>query len=89
MDYNRIKISLDQAEKILLDLYRIEGTVSPLPGYVDFNFKIKTKKERFVLKISRPNENKKYLDYQQKLLQYIHQSDEKIMAPKVLFDQND
>ena len=25
MDYNRIKISLDQAKKILLDLYRIEG----------------------------------------------------------------
>ena len=90
MDYNRIKISLNQAEKILLDVYGIEGSVSPLPGYVDFNFKINTKKEeRFVLKISRPNENKKYLDYQQKLLQFIHQSDEKIIAPKILFDQND
>ena len=43
MDYNRIKISLDQAEKILLDLYRIEGTVSPLPGYVDFVFILKLK----------------------------------------------
>ena len=51
MDYNRIKISLDQAEKILLDLYRIEGTVSPLPGYVDFNFKIKTKKEELSHKL--------------------------------------
>lgn len=90
MDYNHIKINPDKAEKILLEVYGIEGTASPLPGYVDFNFKIKTKEEeRFVLKISRPNENKKYLDYQQKLLQYIHQSDEKIMAPKVLFDQND
>ena len=65
MDYNRIKISLDQAEKILLKVYGIKGTVSPLPGYVDFNFKIKTKKEH---RRTRNNVNcKVYLSYQQNI----------------------
>ena len=72
MDYSRIKISVKQAEKIVFDLYGIQGKASSLPGYIDFNFRIKVKNEEgYILKISRPEENKKYLDYQQYLLQYI------------------
>jgi Ser/Thr protein kinase RdoA (MazF antagonist) len=50
MDYNHIKINPDKAEKILLEVFGIEGTASPLPGYVDFNFKIKTKEEKICFK---------------------------------------
>ncbi len=89
MNYNTIKITPEQAEKILLDLYGIKGKASPLPGYIDFNFRIKIEnKEGYILKISRPKENKNYLDYQQQLLQSINKNDKNLIAPKVIFDKN-
>ena len=72
MDYNTIKITSLQAEKILFKLYKVKGKASTLPGYVDFNFRIKIENEEgYILKVSRPDENKKYLDFQQNLLQNI------------------
>ncbi|MDG1508868.1 MAG: hypothetical protein P8Q53_03715, partial [Flavobacteriaceae bacterium] len=63
MNYAQQKISTSEAEKILFDLYCIKGTASPLPGYVDFNFRIKIENEEgYILKISRVEENKKYLE---------------------------
>ena len=89
MKYAQQKISTSEAEKILFDLYRIKGTASPLPGYVDFNFRIKIENEEgYILKISRVEENKKYLEYQQHLLQFIENSDEEIIAPKAVTDKN-
>ena len=89
MNYNTIKIDSKQAEIILFELYNIKGKASSLPGYVDFNFRIKVENnEGFILKISRPGENKKYLDFQQNLLQTIEASDEKLIAPKVIIDIN-
>ena len=72
MSYTDIKINIKQAENILLKVYGIHGIASKLPGYVDFNFRMKVKNnESFILKISRPEESKKYLEFQQNLLQYI------------------
>ncbi len=89
MNYAQQKISTSEAEKILFDLYLIKGTASPLPGYVDFNFRIKIENEEgYILKISRVEENKKYLEYQQHLLQFIENSDEEIIAPKAVTDKN-
>ncbi len=87
MDYNTIKITTKQAEEILFDLYNIKGKASSLPGYVDFNFRMKVENnEGYILKISRPDENEKYLDFQQNLLQSIEASDEDLIAPKVVLD---
>ena len=87
MDYNQIKISIQQAEKILFDTYKIKGTASELPGELDFNFRIKTNtSESYILKISRPNEDEKYLDFQQKLLQFVAKNGNEIMSPKVILD---
>ena len=89
MDYTTLIITKEQAENILLKSYGIHGIASKLPGYVDFNFRIKVKNnDCFVLKISRPEENKKYLEFQQNLLQYIEDSDEDLIAPKVIKDKN-
>jgi 4-aminobutyrate aminotransferase-like enzyme/Ser/Thr protein kinase RdoA (MazF antagonist) len=87
MDYNQIKISTHQAEEILFDLYHIKGNASELPGEIDFNFRIKVEdSEGYILKISRPNENVNYLDFQQKLLQYVEANGENLIAPKVIKD---
>jgi len=87
MNYIDIKISAKEAENILFQLYHIKGEISELPGEIDFNFRIKTKNdEGYILKISRPNENETYLDFQQKLIEYINQNDENAIAPKVIKD---
>ena len=88
-NYENIKISSERAEEILFELYGIKGKASSLPGYVDFNFRIKIdNSEGYILKISRPEENKNYLEFQQKLLQTIESSEEKIIAPKVILDKD-
>ncbi len=89
MPNNTIEISNVQAEDILLSLFDITGTVSSLPGYDDFNFKVNADNgNHFILKISRPNEDENNLYFQQELLQYIADNDKDVIAPKVKKDKN-
>lgn len=89
MNYNNLKISNQQAEDILYKLYKIKGNATALPGELDFNFRIKVKNaEGFILKVSRPNENENYLDFQQKLLQFVENNGQHLIAPKVIPDTN-
>jgi len=89
MEYNQIQIATQQAEEILLDLYNIKGSASKLPGEVDFNFRIKIENsEGYILKISRPNEDENYLDFQQQLLQHVEAHGQQLIAPIVINDKN-
>jgi len=57
--------------KILKDLYGLEGSVIPLPGYIDKNYQVETKSgEKFVLKFSR--EKKELLEAEALLLNHLH-----------------
>lgn len=88
MNYNKLLISPSEAKNILFDLFDLNGKVSPLPGEVDFNYRVKIEnKDGYILKISRPNEDENYLDFQQKLLQFIDCSNQNIIAPKVILDK--
>lgn len=76
-----------QAEDILFKLYHIKGNATELPGELDFNFRIKDGHGAgYVLKISRPNEHENYLDFQQKILQFVEDSGQDLRAPKVVPD---
>jgi len=89
LNYTQLQISTTQAAKIALDLFNINGTATTLPGEIDFNFRIKcSHDEAYILKISRPDEDISYLDFQQKLLQHIATSTEDITTPKVILDVN-
>lgn len=89
MNYETIKISIQEAENILFQLYNIKGKAIALPGEIDFNFRIKLENEEgYILKISRPNENESYLDFQQQLLQHIEDNGEQILAPRVIKDNS-
>ncbi|MET7030315.1 aminotransferase class III-fold pyridoxal phosphate-dependent enzyme [Sediminicola luteus] len=89
MEYNKIKITAHQAEQICLELFNIKGGAKPLPGEIDFNFKLDNGNgEGYILKISRPNENEKYLDFQQKLLQHVWDHGQGLISPKVINDVN-
>ncbi|RXJ50466.1 aminotransferase class III-fold pyridoxal phosphate-dependent enzyme [Gelidibacter gilvus] len=89
MNYDHLKISNQQAEEILFKLFHIQGKATALPGELDFNFRIKVDNEiGYILKISRPNENENYLDFQQQLLQFVADHGKNIIAPKVITDIN-
>ena len=88
MNYTDLKISNRDAEKILLQFYGIKATASELPGESDFNFKVSIEStSRYILKISRPKENKSLIVFQQQLLQYL-MLDKSVITPKVILDQN-
>ncbi|MGM5469420.1 aminotransferase class III-fold pyridoxal phosphate-dependent enzyme [Flavobacteriaceae bacterium LMO-SS05] len=87
--YSELRMTTQKAEDILFDVFEIKGTATTLPGEIDFNFRINIKNEEgYILKISRPNENERYLDFQQKLLQYVAKHGKNVMAPKVIKDKN-
>ena len=87
--YNEILIQTNLAEKIYADLYQFKGTAVPLPGEMDFNFKIVVDKvDRYILKISRPHAIFEELEFQQSLLQHLENSNETIIAPRVIKDKN-
>ena len=75
MNYTDTKISIQEAEKILFEQYNIKGTAHPLPGYEDYNFRIKVDNEDgYVLKISRQNVNKNAISFLRDILLYIEKN---------------
>lgn len=88
MNYNSIKIEAKEAENVLFQCFNIKGKAIALPGEIDFNFRIKVENEEgYILKISRPEEDENYLDFQQKLLQFVETNGENVIAPRVIKDK--
>jgi 4-aminobutyrate aminotransferase-like enzyme/Ser/Thr protein kinase RdoA (MazF antagonist) len=86
--YPEIIISSSQATDITLKLYGLKGTALSLPGFVDFNFRIESEKGRFLLKVSRPDADLEYLGFQQEILQYMAEHNERIESPVPIADMN-
>lgn len=88
MQDNALTITTQKAENLALEIYHLKGKASALPGEIDFNFKIEVDNgEAYILKISRFNQDLLYLDFQQKLLQYVTENSSKLRAPKVILDK--
>lgn len=89
MDYKALKIAPEEAEKIVHEYFNIEGSAFPLPGEIDFNFRIKvTNGHGFILKVSRVDEDVQYLEFQQELLQYVAGRQKGMVSPLVIKDVN-
>ncbi|WP_452601762.1 aminotransferase class III-fold pyridoxal phosphate-dependent enzyme [Pontimicrobium sp. MEBiC06410] len=89
MNYKNLQITTAQAENVLYELFSIKGKALELLGEVDFNFRIKIENgDGYILKISRPDENENYLNFQQQLLQFVEKNGKKLIAPKVIKDKN-
>ncbi len=85
-NYQELGISKEQAAKIALELYGLEGRVDSLPGELDFNFQMNYGSESYLLKISRPGADLSFLEFQQALLQHVAHSKSGIKAPVPLPD---
>jgi len=87
--FSELKIGTKEAKTILFKLYNIDAKPIKLPGEVDYNFRIKAKNnDGYILKISRVDEEKETLDFQQQLINYIETSQENIIVPKHVKDKN-
>ena len=83
-----MKIGPEKAQEILFENYNIQGEASILPGELDANFKIKcSEKTSYILKVSPPNANEKELEFQERLLSYLHAQNKDIVAPQLVLDQ--
>jgi len=88
MNYTDTKISTQEAERILFELYNIKGEAHPLPGYVDYNFRIKTEnKSSYVLKISRQNSDENFTLFLQDILLYLEKNADDLTVPKIIPDK--
>ena len=86
-DYNTLKITEATAEQIVLDNYDIVGQASQLPGEIDFNFRIKVHGgDGYILKISRPDAQAEYLEFQQQLLLYVEKKAKNVVSPLAIKD---
>ncbi len=76
-----ITITPDQAAQIARQLYQVSGDIMPLPGELDFNFKITDSRQSYILKISRPEVSPAYIDFQQALLDHVNASKTSVVCP--------
>lgn len=82
---SEFKISLQEATTILFNLYGLEAILKPLPGEIDYNFKVN---DSYILKISRIHEDEDVLDFQQNLLEFLNLNTESLTIPKIIKDKN-
>lgn len=87
--YSQLQITKDEARTISENFFGITGTATPLPGEVDFNFKIKTSEgNSFILKVSRPGMDHQYFDFQQKILLHLADTAPEITVPKIILNKD-
>ena len=82
-----LKISEEEAAHTVETLYGIKGEVQALPGEIDFNFRIDTDGESYLLKVGRPDAKEDYLEFQQAILQHVAHSDTGIISPLPIPDK--
>lgn len=84
--YTLLEVPIEDARQVALEFYGIEGNLTRLEGELDFNFKITTaNKEKYILKISRPNPDVNQLHFQQELLKYVADNKE-VAAPRLVLN---
>ncbi|MBK7809294.1 MAG: aminotransferase class III-fold pyridoxal phosphate-dependent enzyme [Saprospiraceae bacterium] len=86
--YNNLQISSDQASFLAQTYFGITGKATPLPGEIDFNFRIKTSAgTSFILKVSRPDMDLQYIDFQLKILLHLSKTNPELTVPKIILNK--
>ena len=79
------KTTLEIASGIAMELFHITSEISRLPGDEDENFRIKSDSgESYILKISQPEVEEDYLNFQNEILKHINTKSLDFELPKVI-----
>jgi Ser/Thr protein kinase RdoA (MazF antagonist) len=70
--------------KLVLDIYGIEGEISPLVSYEDLNARVKTASASYVLKIANKKWSSEFLQMQTDVLVYLETSVPELTFPAVI-----
>ncbi|MCH9649561.1 MAG: phosphotransferase [Deltaproteobacteria bacterium] len=71
-DSGRPQLSLEEAHNLARESFGVEGTVKPLPSYIDQNFKITPAEgQAYVLKVASAEEHEPFLHCQDRLLNHL------------------
>jgi len=85
LDRNPTHFTDEEARQIALDLYGLEGDLSPLVSERDANFRIRTKQVgSFVLKLANAGEDPGDIDFQIRALMHIEERDPELQVPRVV-----
>ncbi len=77
--------TLEKVSEIAFTLFNIEARVSQLPGDTDENFMLETANgKKYILKISLPEEDPGYLDFQNEILKHIATKKTGLSLPRII-----
>ena len=76
---------MEAIQNLLLEHFNIEGTLSPLPGYDDLNFKLVSDEGKaYVVKLMNKNEEASSIAFQCSILNHLEQKSKSLLFPKVI-----
>ena len=79
------RLTVDEAERLARELYRLNATAEPLPSERDQNFLLRDGSGRqYVLKIANPREERRILDSQNQALEWLSARDTGLDWPRVV-----
>ena len=84
MKFEKIQIALIEAQKMALEYLSFVDEISVLPGEIDFNFKVESIGKSYILKVSRPDFEVNYLDFQTQLLLHLESKNPPFLFPKII-----
>lgn len=80
-----MQFTLEEATLWVQDLYGVKGTLNPLPGEVDLNYRVKTPQGNdYIFKVSAPGSSPELMDMQTALLEHVASSNPSLTLPRVI-----
>jgi len=83
-EFNVSRLNEQTATNIFYKLYGIVGTATAMQGELDFNYRIHSTEGSYILKVSRPDADEQFIEFQTDILNYIEQFPSDITAPVVM-----
>ena len=84
-----MQFTTEWAARLVQELYGIEGSLSPLPGEIDLNFRVKVPSEKgYIFKVTSPQTDPHLLEMQTALLEHVATAKPSLNLPRVVPLQN-
>ena len=74
----------------LAENYNLKGSISPLPGEIDLNYKVETREgDLYVLKLYSVETELDFLDFQEQILTHLKQKEKSLLVPEILLNKTE
>ena len=87
-NFDKVKIGVGQAGRIVQETYGLAGSVHALHGDMDFNFRLDCPDKSYLLKITRPDYDPEETEFQQAVLTHVKSSPLIDLSPEIFPDKS-